>query len=257
MMRRAAVLVALVGMNAAGAASVEVHPTGPSIPENLLRIELRFDRPQQLPFDIAHVRLVDSSGMPIDDALLDLTLPNADGRRITLLMNPGRVKTGVGPNVAEGRALRAGATVRLLVDDPSPGASPVIKEWTVTDFDAKVPRPTLWQLNRPRARSRDTLIIDLLEPISSAAEALIAVRDPAGRRVAGRTSLSDGDSVWRFIPDKPWRNAPYEVLTHPDLEDPAGNRTCALFEQVGASEDPCDAGVTIPFEPRISQGQGG
>jgi hypothetical protein len=127
----------------------------------------------------------------------------------------------------------------------------VIKEWVVTAFDGQQPAPATWQLGKPRVNSREALVVDLHEPISSSGEHLMAVRDGAGRRVAGHTSLDEGDSVWRFTPDRPWRKGLHALVTHPDLEDPAGNRRCAGFEQFRASEVRCDAGMTIPFEPTV------
>ena len=247
-MRLAAFILALGGMQLASAAQVEVHPAGSFVPENLLRIELRFPRAQRVPFDINQVKLLDSTGLPIQDAFLDLTLPSADGRRVTILMNPGRVKTGVRPNLAMGRALHAGSTVRLVVEGPSAGPHPVVKEWVVTAFEPRGPQPTRWRLSAPRLHTRDALIVSLRAPITSSAEGLIAVSDASGRRVEGHTNLSDGDTVWRFTPDTPWQNGPHAVVTHPDLEDPAGNRICAAFEQQRASEVRCDAGVTLPFQ---------
>lgn len=243
-------LGALLLAPAAGAVQIEVHPSGASVPENLLRIELRFAAPQRMPFDTTRVRLIDANGATIPEALLDLALPNADGRRVTLLMDPGRVKTGVGPNVMAGRALHAGTVVRLVVDDAQTGAPDVVKAWTVTAADDRLPQPGAWQLTLPRPHTRDALIVDLREPISASAEGLIVVSDASGRRVEGRTALSNGDTVWRFTPTQPWRHRAYAVVAHPDLEDPAGNRRCAAFEQLRASELRCEAGATIAFEPR-------
>lgn len=241
----AALLAGFVGTHLSAAAPVEVHPAGAAVPENLLRIELRFDRPQRLPFDVARVSLLDSTGWPIADAFLDMTLPSADGLRITLLMDPGRVKTEVGPNLALGRALHAGSAVRLVVDG-------VVKDWQVAPFQSQGPQPTRWRLEPPRAHTRDALVVSLNEAISSPAESLIAVRDGAGRRVAGRTRLSRGDTVWAFVPEQPWQGGPHAVVAHPDLEDPAGNRACAAFEQALASAIRCVDEAAIRFETRAS-----
>jgi len=243
-------LAALAGLSIAHAASPEIHPAGPTVPENLLRIELRFERPQSLPFDIRHVKLLDARGREIDNALLDLTLPSADARRITVLLDPGRVKSDVGPNLMAGRALHAGETVRLRVDEP--GRPPVVKTWRVTAAAAQPLDPAAWRLTEPRAGSRDALVVDLRAPIAASGERLIAVLDATGERVAGTTTLDRGDARWRFTPARPWRIGVHRLVTHPDLEDPAGNRRCAAFEQVRESEIRCDAGANLPFEPRAA-----
>ena len=246
-------IAGMVMLAAVAASGVEIHPAGPSIPENLLRIELRFARPQCLPFPIERLHLLDAQGSPIEGALLDLALPSADGRRLSVLMDPGRVKTGAGPNRDAGRALRAGETVRLVLDDPATGRPATVKTWTVTEVVTHALRVDAWRLEAPLAGSREPLVADLREPISSAGEQLIAVVDATGQRVAGRAALSREDSIWSFRPDRPWRETQYRLVRHPDLEDPAGNRRCAAFEQIRASEVGCDADPGLPFSPRAAR----
>ncbi|MFG6489250.1 hypothetical protein ACG04R_21380 [Roseateles sp. BYS78W] len=240
----------LAALPSARAATVEIHPAGPTVPENLLRIELRFAQPQRLPFDIERVKLLDADGRQIEHALLDLALPSADGRRITVLMDPGRVKSGVGPNRDAGRALHAGETVRLQVDDPTGVEAPAVKAWQVTTAASRPLDISGWQLNEPRVGSRDALVVDLRAPISSSGEPLIAVVDATGRRVPGTTSLAEGDAVWRFTPARPWASGPHRLVAHADLEDPAGNRRCAAFEQVRESAVRCDADASLNFLPQ-------
>jgi pimeloyl-ACP methyl ester carboxylesterase len=84
---------------------------------------------------------------------------------------------------------------------------------------------------------------------------LIAIRGPNGRRLAGTSSLEDGETVWRFVPTRPWQAGSYAVVTHQDLEDPAGNRPCAPFEVIDASRVRCEEerfshlsrGQRVPF----------
>lgn len=242
-------LVALAGLPLARADSVEIHPAGPAVPENLLRIELRFDRPQRLPFDVERLTLFDGEGREIRHALLDMALPDADGRRITVLLDPGRVKTGVGPNLEAGRALKAGATVSLRVAGGDGDPSTAVKTWRVTAAVSQALQPQLWRLDAPRRGTRDPMSVDLRAPISSASEGLIAVVDRQGRRVAGRVSLADGDATWRFDPALPWVSGRHRLVIHPGLEDPAGNRSCAAFEAPIGSTLTCD-GASVEFTPK-------
>jgi hypothetical protein len=247
-------LVALL-LSAAAATSFAAKPTGiaypsgPSVPENLLRIELRFSTPLRSPLDINHVKLFDANGGEITNAFLDLPLPADDGRMVTILMDPARVKSGIGANLALGRALHRGSTVTLVIDDPVI-AQPIHKTWQVTAFDANPPQPARWTFLAPRLGSREPITVHLDVPLSLSAESLIAVRGPDGERVVGEGRLERGETVWRFVPAHPWRPGTYAVVTHPDLEDPAGNRTCGPFEAVSASSVRCDEGSTRDFQPR-------
>ena len=245
-MKRACGVAALAWVPLALAASVEIHPAGPAVPENLLRFELRFDRPQPLPFDVERLQLLDGDGLEIPHALLDMALPDADGRRITVLLDPGRVKCGVGPNLAAGRALKQGSTISLRVSGSGADAAPVVKTWRVTAAVSRPLRPEQWQLSPPRRGTRDELSVDLRTPISSAGERLIAVLDGQGRRVDGTVTLGDADATWRFKPARPWAAGPHQLVTHPGLEDPAGNRRCAAFEAPIRSAAAC-GGASLAF----------
>ena len=250
--RRAALIawvggaLAWVGGPARAALRASVHPSGDTVPENLLRIELRLAAPLRSPLDLSKVKLRDAAGQEIADPFLDLPLPSADGRRVVLLLHPGRVKSGVGPNVALGRALHEGDVVTLEVDDPAIGP-PLRKRWRVTAFDDRLPSPAQWLIAAPVAGTRDPLVVQLGLPISASAEGLIAVRGPAGSRLPGHTALGAGDTRWRFTPARPRQPGAHALVTHPDLESPAGNRTCGAFEGRGVSRIDCDQGTETPF----------
>jgi hypothetical protein len=246
---RLAALVALAAIPVAGVAAVEIHPAGPVVPENLLRFELRFDRPQRLPFSVERLTLLGGDGREIQHALLDVALPDADGRRITVLLDPGRVKSGVGPNLEAGRALKEGGTVSLRVAGNDANTPPVVRTWRVTAAVSQPLRPQRWRLDAPRQRSRDALSVDLRTPISSAGEGLIAVVDGQGRRVEGRVTLGNGDATWRFQPARPWAAGRHRLVTHPGLEDPAGNRSCAAFEAPIRNPATCE-GASLEFTPK-------
>jgi hypothetical protein len=230
-----------------GCPSVLVYPSGPTVPENLLRIELRFSSPLRPPLTLDQVKLLNPNGAEIKDAFLDLPLAGANEKSVTLLLHPGRVKSGVGANLVLGRALRSGMTVTLMFNHPAL-AKPVRKNWQVTAYDAESPQPAHWTIVRPRSGSRSPLVLHLDNPISSASEYLIAIRNSDGSRLAGNVHLEEGETVWRFVPAQPWRTGNYAVVTHPDLEDCAGNRPCAPFEAIDASQIRDEAETALPFE---------
>jgi hypothetical protein len=227
--------------------AVTIYPSGASVPENLLRIEVRLSAPLRAPLDLSRVRLLDEQGREIPEPFLDLALTSANGRRMTLLLHPGRVKTGLGANLALGRALQAGNAVTLVIDDPALGRD-LRKSWQVIAAETEGPAPSRWVMNQPVAGTRAPLVVRLQAPISAASDDLIAVRQPGGRRASGRIRLSEGETVWTFKPVERWRTGTYALVTHPDLETPSGNRTCARFEQVGASRAECGSGAMVPFD---------
>ena len=217
---------------------IRILPSGAAVPENLLRIELEFDRAYDVAPQAVDARLFDEDGEAIDNAFLDLSLPSADGRHLTLLMHPGRVKTDVGPNRALGRALKAGRRVTLVVASPW-SSIPSRRTWQVVEPDVEGPSPGLWRAAAPVAGARAPLRVALDAPLDARGADLIAVRNSRGDRIAGAARLEDGEVVWVFTPTHPWTPGAYDIVVHPSLEDPAGNRTCGAFEAIKASLVAC------------------
>jgi hypothetical protein len=227
--------------------TVAAYPSGHSVPENLLRIELRFSKPLNSPLDMDRIKLLDEDGQEIADAFLGLSLPSANGQRVTLLLHPGRVKSGVGANRRLGRALVSGSLVTLAIDDPTSG-SEIQKTWRVIASSTASITPGRWKIDPLSSGTRLPLTVHLNSAISSAADSLIAVQQADGKRLAGVGYLGQYETVWRFIPLQPWRAGRYSLVTHPDLEDPSGNRVCSPFELKDVSHADCQTGTTLLFE---------
>lgn len=87
---------------------IDIYPTAEDLPENLLRFYVYFPRSMGQQDILLHIEIRDEAGNPVDGALLsnryDLWSP--DRRRLTLLLDPGRVKTGLAAHEAMGRALQ-------------------------------------------------------------------------------------------------------------------------------------------------------
>lgn len=228
-----------------------VSPSGETVPANLLRIELRFDQP--LPaLPLKSIVLRDAAGAPIDGALLDLALAGQDERSLVVLMHPGRVKQGLGAQQALGRALHEGDQVSLTVEDPRL-AHPLRHNWRVGPAREQRIDPAGWSLLEPVAGGRAPLRLKLPAALNASAADLIAVAGPDMLRVSGRAQWRDGETEWRFVPASPWRAGAYRVRLHPDLEDPAGNRLCAAFEERQQSARDCTEDAIITF--RIAAGK--
>lgn len=223
-----------------------IFPSGDSVPENLLHIEVQLSSPLGSPPEINHVRLYDSQDREIKDAFLDELLLSSDGQRVTVLLDPARVKSGVAANLVAGRALHAGTTVTLVVDDPRLSRT-IRKSWKVSPFNAESPLPVLWSLTHPRVGSKDPLTLRLNSPISEASAHMVAVRDPAGNAFSGTAALENNETVWLFKPSQSWRIGPYAIVVRPELEDPEGNRPCGSFETIAASQLRCDDEIVIEF----------
>lgn len=221
-------------------ALLTVRPSGDRIPEQTLRLSAVFGRPQARPV-LDRVALLGEDGR-VRRPFLPEALWSADRRVLTLLFEPGQVKTGLLARAA-GAPLRAGEVVSLLLDGV------VVKTWAVDPGGLATPDPRKWALRPPAPGSHDALIVELDSPIDALAVGFIAVLGPDGRRVGGRASLEDGERLWSLSPEAPWREGRHALVVHPNLENCCGDAVGEAFEHppgegLGAHRE----ATQVPFE---------
>ena len=217
----------------AAAAVLAVRPSGPTVPANLLRLSLVFDRPAAGAV-LPSLELIDAAGRPIPAPFLEQELWSPDGRVLTLLLHPGRVKSGLLAHDLEGPLLTQGQVVTLRRHgDP-------LKRWRVGPARLQAIDPARWRVGPPPAQSRRPLVVALDGPIDAMDADLMALEGAAGLRVTGVARLSHGEAAWRFTPARPWAAGVYRLVVHPELEDPSGNRVAQAFEHA-ATPDPAPA----------------
>lgn len=218
---------------------VRVEPSGDVLPENLLKFYVHFSAPMSRGEVYDRVRLTDSSGKKLDSAFLEIgeELWDASGTRITLLLDPGRIKRGLRPREEEGPILEAGKTYALVVDREWPDAAgrpmrePFKKVFRAGPERSRRLDPKDWAVKAPGATTRDPLVLTFPEPLDRAmlGHALV-VLDPGGAKVAGRVSVGEGSTRWEFRPAGDWSAGSYGLEIDPDLEDLAGNSIARAFE---------------------------
>ncbi len=216
-----------------------VYPTPDVLPENLLRFYLHFTAPMSRGAAYRHIRLLDASGHPIADPFLELEeeLWSPDGRRFTLLIDPGRIKRGLKPREEVGPVLQSGRSYVLAIDpgwpdaEGRPLASGLRKAFRAGPPDETSPDPKTWKIQPPEAGRRDALEVRFPDPLDQALLGrLIAVRDASDRPVAGSIEIGSGETTWRFRPEKPWQAGSYRLVVGTELEDVAGNSVARPFE---------------------------
>jgi hypothetical protein len=233
---------AITAASAWEAPAVEaVYPSGPTIPENILRLSIRFAMPPAHSV-LPEIRLRKIGGSVIDDAFLDQELWSSDGAVLTVLFLPGRVKTALIAHDTLGRAVVAGEAVELLVSGRP------VKSWNVEFEKRTPPDPVRWNLQIPKAASVRPLRVAFEAPIDALAANLIAVAGANGSHVAGHATLTDAESVWTFAPTQPWDKGKYTLRVHPRLEDVGGNEVGQPFERpIDAPAPEANPLLELPF----------
>jgi hypothetical protein len=241
-MRALALAVSItVSSFAARGEAPSVYPSGDEIPENLLRLSLSFAEPTA-PGVLERLSLRAADGALIAQPFLEQELWSPDAKTLTLLLHPGRVKSGLRAHDEAGRPLHRGDQVSLIRD----GAS--LKTWRIGPARAAAPDLRRWIIHAPQAGTRGAVVVALDAPIDAQAIGYLAVVSVRGRRVRGHPTLASGENVWHFNPESPWSEGPYRLMVHPRLEDPQGNAIGGRFEQkVGVSATNTTTPVELHF----------
>lgn len=244
-----------------------VYPTRAALPENLLRFYIHFSAPMSRGEAYRHIHLLDETGRPIADPFLELDeeLWSGDGKRFTLLFDPGRIKRGLKPREEVGPVLLAGRSYELVVDPGwhdaggNPLKSGFRKAFRTGAADETSPDPKTWTIRSPAPGTRAPLEVRFPDPLDRALlSRLIAVRDSSDRPVAGSVSVSDEETLWRFTPLAPWRDGDYRLVIGTELEDVAGNSVARPFEvdAVGPiSRRTASETVALPFRIGVTSRQ--
>jgi hypothetical protein len=215
-----------------------VYPSSSRVPENLLRIYLHFSAPMRRGEAYRHLQLVSASGRPVELPFLEIDeeLWDRDGRRLTLLFDPGRIKRGLRPREEVGPILEEGKQYRLLVTqgwrdaEGNPLARDFEKQLVAGPPDEGQPDPGGWRIEVPRAGTREPLHVAFPEPLDHAMlERVLEVIDAGGHRIAGTVRVGTEERAWSFAPADPWRAGEYRLSVDAALEDLAGNNVASRF----------------------------
>lgn len=217
----------------------QVYPSADVLPENLLKFYVHFSAPMQGGHIYSRIHLRDDSGKAVELPFLEIDeeLWNPDMTRLTLFIDPGRIKRGVQPLEEIGPALEAGKRYTLEIDagwhdsDGLPLKESFRKSFQVGPQDREPPDTLTWKIKSPKAGTRDPLTVNFPEPMDRAlALRVILVADPAGRWVEGEPALSDHEQSWNFTPQKAWAAGNYQLQVQNTIEDLAGNNIGKAFE---------------------------
>ena len=217
----------------------QVYPTGDTLPENLLKFYVHFSAPMRRGRIYDHIRLLEESGQEVELPFLEIDeeLWDPSMTRLTLFIDPGRIKRGVRPLEDVGPALVEGKKFRLVIDGGwkdaagQPLGRPFEKRFEVGPPDREAPEPEAWKLSPPTLGGTGPLAISFPEPMDHAlALRMIRVVDEKGTELRGTPALDDGERRWSFVPDAVWAPGRYGAVVQTTIEDLAGNNVGKPFE---------------------------
>jgi hypothetical protein len=220
---------------------VDIHPTAPEIPHNALRLYVHFSGPMSEGWSGRALRIVDEeSGEVLEGAFLPMEpeLWDPARRRLTALLDPGRIKRGLVPHQELGYPLRPGRTVAVVVDDAFRDASgrgltaPASRRYRVGPAVRRRVDPTRWRWRWPDGPDAPVRVA-FDRPLDRALlQRCIRVLAADGRPAPARLAVATGERAVAIHPDGPWdQGTSYRVTIDPRLEDLAGNSLQRVFDR--------------------------
>jgi len=213
-----------------------VYPSTGVLPANQLKFYLCFSAPMAQGEVWRHVRLLREDGSPVEVPFLEQELWDRENRRVTLLLDPGRIKRGLASLAEAGPALEVGQHYTLVIDRdwPDSRGAPLAEEFRkpfrVVEADRKPPQVTDWHITAPSAGVEAPLVIDFPKPLDYALlQHMLQVAGPGGP-VAGAVAVDREETQWRFTPNQPWVAGQYRLVVETALEDLAGNHIGRPFD---------------------------
>jgi len=234
----------------------KIDPGVDVVPANLLRFAVTFSAQMDEGSAAGRILLLDESGAVMPGVLLEMPpeLWDRDRRHLTVLLEPGRIKRGLQPNLLAGAPLREGGTVTLAVDPGIRDAEGArMLEGAQRTYRVGPPirsriDPTQWQVRWPHAES-DALVVRFDRPLDRAlVRRYLHVVDAEAHEVAGRAVLDEDARRWVFTPEADDRDFALRVDVR--LEDLAGNSVRRVFDRdLRRSEDDGIGGAHVVLTP--------
>jgi hypothetical protein len=183
---------------------------------------------------------VTETGVELAGAILAMEpeLWDQQRRRLTVLLDPGRIKRGLVPNAQAGYPLVEGVAVTLVVDEEFRDATgAALRAGSRIDYaigPAMRGRvdPAHWLIEAPAAGTTEPLAVQFDRPLDHALlRHCLHVTDAAGVEVRGRARSTSGELGWQFTPDTAWTGGRYQIQVDSKLEDVAGNSVSRVFDR--------------------------
>jgi hypothetical protein len=227
---------------------ITIYPQLDTLPENLLKIYIRFSQPMREGESLKYVKLIKNNKDTLPDVFLDLQpeLWNDERTAITIWLDPGRIKRDLQPNLRMGAPLHVNEQYQLVILKQWQDAEGVsmqkdfTKSFVTTTRDSLSPAPVQWKINTPKALSKEPLGISFGEALDHfLLQETLQVTGKNGIAIKGKFELADKDRVCRFIPDEIWAVGTYTLTIASKLEDLAGNNVNRPFDRdVSKTKEP-------------------
>ena len=214
-----------------------VYPTADILPSNLLRFYIYFSAPMSQGEAGRRLRLLDDAGRPLTGIFLPgEELWDPQFQRLTMTLDPGRIKRGLTSNQAMGPPIAAGKRYTLVIDQDWPDARnvPMIEGFRRSfrggPPERSKPDPKQWRVTAPKAGATAPLTVDFPKPMNYVLLGRMLRVAKGNTPIDGRISSERQEARWLFTPRQPWAAGDYRLVVDTALEDLAGNSIALAFD---------------------------
>ena len=237
----------------------KIYPSGPELPANLLKIYVKFSKPISPAKVFDHILILDEHEIAVERAVLELENPllSGDGTLLTLWIEPGRQKRGLGPNLMLGPVFTEGRSYQIQVSESLKDLNGVpmkkrgMHYFKIIKDDRKKIDASKWQIDKPDIETFQDLIITCGETLDfGSALSGISILNNKDEVVEGTWHFAEHETKLIFSSVNIWSAGSYTLVIDHVVEDLAGNNLVRLFDQpIGMNEpQPSTAEFTIQIK---------
>jgi hypothetical protein len=220
---------------------IAIYPSAGQLPVNQLKLYIYFFNPMSEGWVARSIQVRRADNQQLLEGVfltMEPELWDAERRRLTLLLDPGRIKRGLVPNLEDGYPLIEGVPVIVTIAADFRDARGLpLRTGGERRYDIGPPlrarvNPAEWRCHGPVAGSTDPLTVAFDRPLDHAMlQHSLWVTNAAGEVVVGEGLAGPGEASWRFEPQSPWADGQYQVTVDHRLEDLAGNSLSRVFDR--------------------------
>ena len=211
---------------------IGIYPSQDSLPENLLKIHIKFSQPMGFGQSYQHINITEN-GIEVQPFLkLEAELWNYDRTVFTIWLDPGRIKRDLAPNILLGNPLTEGKNYRLTIKESwkdqmgRPMLQGSEKTFIAGPRDEGLPAMDDWHIKA----NRDSIRIEFNEAMDFLLIQHSVSLWQKDRKLKLKTVVQDNMSVI-LIPGQQLEPGSYTLKVDSKLEDLAGNNFLRPFDR--------------------------
>ena len=223
------------------ASVVTAYPMTKTIPHNTLFFNVRFSHTMandRLAYK--YIKVYDEQGTERTTPWRQKSFWLDDGKLLTLMIHPGRVKNGIhyeSPLFDSGKTYTLTISKNIKDINGNPIAKDYSQKYYVTGDDRVSPRVLFNKTILPKANTTQPVLLHFSEGIDNATmQGSVFIYNEKGDLLQCSIIENGNDNIYKITPTSNWRRGKYTLVLKSAVYDFAANRINRLFEVTDIKE---------------------